>query len=418
MATKLFAVCGSPIAHSLSPQIFEHYFCQKGISAHYIRIHGDSAESCLKYLQELHLSGMNLTSPLKEGMYQLLPDCDEAANALKAVNCLSMLSGEPQCFNTDVFGVKDSLEPYKQRLSKAKVLILGSGAAAKAAAYALRDFQAQIIVAARNTQKSQTSMGSLVFRVINLEQIPSYLEDISLIINTIAHKADPQVFADLPKDTLVLDAIYHSSHSFKDICRAEYIDGLQWLWNQAAPSFKHFCGTDAPESRIELTLPKSTYPIYLIGFMGSGKSSLGKRLAKELNLKFYDMDSILTQSMNMSIEEIFQKSGEAAFRAMESDLLKELSRHKNAIISTGGGVVEAEHNRFILRSGYSIWLYRNISHLNDVSRHNRPLLSINSDAEIKALFHKRLALYASACRFMIENENSNTCLKGILDEIN
>jgi len=77
-------------------------------------------------------------------------------------------------------------------------------------------------------------------------------------------------------------------------------------------------------------------PIFLIGFMGSGKTTWGKKLAKHLGRKFIDLDHVLTERMGMSIPEYFQQFGEAKFREEESRVLREI-REQDAVISTGGG---------------------------------------------------------------------------------
>jgi len=77
-------------------------------------------------------------------------------------------------------------------------------------------------------------------------------------------------------------------------------------------------------------------PVFLIGFMGSGKTTLGKKLASRLNKKFIDLDQLLVERVGMSIPEYFEQHGEANFRTLESQLLKEQTT-EDTIVSTGGG---------------------------------------------------------------------------------
>ena len=79
--------------------------------------------------------------------------------------------------------------------------------------------------------------------------------------------------------------------------------------------------------------------IVLTGFMGTGKTSVGKRLAKELNLKFVDTDDLIEKEAGASIKEIFAKFGEGYFRRLESKVINEISSHTDMVISTGGGAV-------------------------------------------------------------------------------
>ncbi|MBD1422269.1 MULTISPECIES: shikimate kinase [Sphingobacterium] len=107
-------------------------------------------------------------------------------------------------------------------------------------------------------------------------------------------------------------------------------------------------------------------PIFLIGFMGSGKTTLGRKLANHLNLKFIDLDHVIVERIGMSIPAYFTQYGEQKFREMESQLLKE-QRGKRAVISTGGGSpCFFDNMEWILENGISIYLY-----LTPKALHNR-----------------------------------------------
>ena len=90
--------------------------------------------------------------------------------------------------------------------------------------------------------------------------------------------------------------------------------------------------------------------ITLCGFMGSGKTTVGKALAKMLNYVFIDTDAEIEKRAGIKISEIFEKLGEAAFRQMESDIIKELARFDNQVISVGGGAVINKENARKLKS--------------------------------------------------------------------
>lgn len=140
--------------------------------------------------------------------------------------------------------------------------------------------------------------------------------------------------------------------------------------------------------------------IVLVGFMGSGKTSVGKILAKKLNLKFFDTDSIIERATGMKISEIFARFGERRFRDLESELVELLSKKKGAVISTGGGVVVRQRNIENLRkSGVIFWLkaseetiYQRIRGCKD-----RPLLQVENPVQrIRELLNKRASLYERA----------------------
>ncbi|MCF7919865.1 MAG: shikimate kinase [Candidatus Cloacimonetes bacterium] len=135
--------------------------------------------------------------------------------------------------------------------------------------------------------------------------------------------------------------------------------------------------------------------IYLIGFMGSGKSFLGKHLADLMEREFYDLDLILENEQNLTIPEIFTLRGEKEFRKLESRLL--LSGNSDGVYATGGGIVETLANReFLLNSsGVVIWLDPDWETLYRRIRNScRPLLSGKAEAAIFELYQYRKTWYA------------------------
>ena len=140
--------------------------------------------------------------------------------------------------------------------------------------------------------------------------------------------------------------------------------------------------------------------IILTGFMGTGKTSVGKRLAKELNLKFIDTDDLIEKEAGICINEIFAKYGEAYFRRLESKVIDEVSSDKNLIIATGGGAVINPTNLLALKkNGILICLTASIDVI--LSRigsgDERPLISEGDKKEtISNLLKVREPFYKKA----------------------
>ena len=140
--------------------------------------------------------------------------------------------------------------------------------------------------------------------------------------------------------------------------------------------------------------------IILTGFMGTGKTSVGKRLAKELNLKFIDTDDLIEKEAGICINEIFAKYGEAYFRRLESKVIDEVSSDKNLIIATGGGAVINPTNLLALKkNGILICLTASIDVI--LSRigsgDERPLISEGDKKEtISNLLKAREPFYKKA----------------------
>jgi shikimate kinase len=137
--------------------------------------------------------------------------------------------------------------------------------------------------------------------------------------------------------------------------------------------------------------------IYLVGFMGAGKTSVGRSLAAQLGWAFVDLDAEIERSQKMAIRDIFQKSGEAHFRQIESEHLKRLSERPRVVIALGGGATVDPDNRLVIDStGISVWL--NVAFDTAARRVSmdgtRPLFKDPEHAE--RLYENRLPIYKLA----------------------
>ncbi len=139
--------------------------------------------------------------------------------------------------------------------------------------------------------------------------------------------------------------------------------------------------------------------LYLVGMMGSGKSSTGPLLAKALSYRFVDTDSVIEQLIGLNISQIFEKEGETAFRDIESQVLQSIGERHSLVVSTGGGVVMKTENWGVLHQGIVIWLDPDKEYLlkrlkNDET--NRPLLNNKSEKFLNELMLRRKPLYSEA----------------------
>ena len=137
--------------------------------------------------------------------------------------------------------------------------------------------------------------------------------------------------------------------------------------------------------------------IFLVGFMGAGKSEAGRALALRLDYSFLDLDEVIVQQAGKSIREIFMLSSEQEFRRLETEAIRRLTGLKSSVVALGGGAFQSEENREILRSyGRTVWLdcpfeicFQRIKGDN-----SRPLLG--DEAATKLLFEKRRPTYGAA----------------------
>jgi shikimate kinase len=143
-----------------------------------------------------------------------------------------------------------------------------------------------------------------------------------------------------------------------------------------------------------------TRSVVLIGMMGAGKSSVGRRLGKVLDLPFLDADTEIEQAAGMSIPEIFSRHGEAYFRAGETRVLSRLLDEGGSVIATGGGAwMNPETREHVRRCGISVWLKADADVLlrRVRKRGNRPLLKTGDpDATLRGLLKVREPFYAEA----------------------
>ena len=149
--------------------------------------------------------------------------------------------------------------------------------------------------------------------------------------------------------------------------------------------------------------------IILIGMMGSGKSTIAQKLAHRLGFSLFECDEIFEKKFKIKIKDYFKQFGEENFRKEEENILKDLIKKDNFIISTGGGVVLNKNNRNLIFNDeiLSIYLKSSVGAIFDRIKNNknRPLLNVeNPKKEIEKILNQREDLYKQA-KLTIENEN-------------
>ena len=159
--------------------------------------------------------------------------------------------------------------------------------------------------------------------------------------------------------------------------------------------------------------------LYLVGMMGSGKTSTGRPLAERLGYGFVDADAVIEQAAGCTIPEIFEQDGESGFRAIETQVLNAISQRHSLVVATGGGVVTQSANWGLLHSGIVIWLDVDREQLLKRLRADttaRPLLQRpNPEAALDALLNERRPLYAEAdLSVVIDEEPPDVVADGIL----
>lgn len=159
--------------------------------------------------------------------------------------------------------------------------------------------------------------------------------------------------------------------------------------------------------------------IFLIGPMGAGKTTIGKRLAQALDLPFFDSDRVIEERTGATIPLIFDVEGEAGFRRREAAVIDELTKLDQVVLATGGGAVTSPENRLHLRErGTVVYLETSVGKQLERTRKdkNRPLLQTEDPrARLNALFEQRQPLYRETAHIVVSTDRGNA--RAILNDI-
>ena len=233
---KHFALIGFPLGHSLSAKYFTEKFSREGIEADYTPLSIEHAEDVLPHCSQL--SGFNVTIPHKQAVMPLLADISDEARAIGAVNCVKVTAEGLVGYNTDVIGIRKSLEGVE--LNSAKALVLGTGGASKAVQYVLREGGAEVVVVSRTEGVVDLTYNELSEEVIR---------ECSVIVNTTPLGMFPNVESapELPYSALsvkhtLFDCVYNPRQTrFLQLGSeqgAHTIDGMTMFEAQAEASWE------------------------------------------------------------------------------------------------------------------------------------------------------------------------------------
>jgi shikimate kinase len=159
--------------------------------------------------------------------------------------------------------------------------------------------------------------------------------------------------------------------------------------------------------------------VFLIGPMGSGKTAVGKQLARLLNAPFYDSDAEVERRTGVDISFIFEKEGEAGFRQREREAIEILTRLEPVVLATGGGaVLLAENRQCLAQRGYVVYLEASVEQQAQRVRHarHRPLLlNVDPEERLRELMSERAALYASIADITVATDGRK--VQSVADDI-
>jgi len=399
-----FGLLGEKLGHSFSPQVHALLGDDK------YKLYERNPDEVEDFLKTGEFTGISVTIPYKKTVMPFCAQLSDAAQKIGSVNTLIRRSdGTLYGDNTDYFGFEYLINKLCVDVSGKKAIILGNGGAAATVKAVLGGRGAgDVVVISRSGADNYG----------NLDR--HY--DAQIIVNTTPVGMYPNN-EDAPIDLsgfkscrAVIDVIYNPLKT-KILIQAESmgipcIGGLYMLVAQAKRAREIFAGevahadtkeksswsADPVIERVTCEIMRNMQNIVLIGMPGCGKTTVGQELARLTGREFYDIDEIIVEIAGKSIKSIFEESGEDAFREIETDALKEVSKKSGCVIATGGGIVLREENRKILeQNGVLIYLSRAI---NELSSAGRPV-SLSKGVEV--IYNERRHLYESWCGHEIKS---------------
>lgn len=405
-----YGLIGEKLGHSFSKEIHEkienYEYVLKEIKKKDLEI----------FMKAKDFKAINVTIPYKEAVMKYLDCISDSAREIGAVNVIVNKDGKLYGDNTDFAGMKALIEKTGVCISGKKILILGTGGTSKTAFAAAKSMGASFVL---KVSRKKTD-GNITY-----EEMYESHTDARVIINTTPCGMYPNA-DDVPVDIEkfpclegVIDAIYNPlrtnlvSDAIKKGIKAE--GGLYMLCAQAVFASEKFTGKTYP-SDMTGKVYGEIYPkkqnIVLIGMPSSGKSTVGRQLAKELGMEFADTDDMIVKKHKMPITEIFSVYGEEVFRKWEAECVREISLKSGYVIATGGGAVLKEKSvRLLKQNGRLYFLDRPLELLMPTT--DRPLAK---DREaIEKRYKERYPIYKNVADETVNNASSVTeCAEKIL----
>ena len=402
------ALIGEKLSHSYSRLIHKKFGMY---SYDLVELPPDNLK---EFVEHGGYDAFNVTIPYKSAIIPYIDKVETLAMQIGAINTVCRLGGKTYGYNTDILGMAYMLKRAGIALGGKNVMILGSGGTGKTAEMlAKKKGAASITVVSRSGSVNYKNFYELQQTqiIINTTPVGMYpYSDISL--------ADLSKFRNLEA---VADVIYNPMRTRLMLQARElnlkYAGGLYMLVAQAKYSMDIFVKNRHPDEIIEQVykyLLSRIINIVLVGMPGSGKTSIGKAVARRERRRYVDSDAEIVASEGRAITEIFAEKGEEYFRKKEKQTLFLLGSQNGMVISTGGGAVLDRENYYSLKAnGRIYYLEREI---NDLATRGRPL-STGTEA-LKKLLEQREPLYKAFADVTVENDGDFfSCVDKILEDI-
>ena len=356
------------------------------------------------FLAKRDFKAINVTIPYKQDVIPYLKEVEPTAAAIGAVNTVVNRDGDLYGYNTDFGGMADLIRRTGIDLTGKKVLILGTGGTSKTAMAVARQLGAASVQKVSRTEKPG---------VLTYEEVLANHLDAQVLINTTPRgmfsresgmPIDPACFSNLCG---AIDAVYNPLRT-EFVLKARSMGvpaagGLYMLVRQAVLASEIFLDTKYPDPVTETVyrrIRSEKENIVLTGMPGCGKTTVGKLLAEDMSRPFLDTDLLIEEETGCTPAQIISCRGEAAFRQIESSVIRKIADRTGCIIATGGGAVLRPENVDLLRgNGKIFFLDRPVEQL--LPTEDRPLSS--SKEAILQRYKERYPIYTATSDVVIEN---------------
>lgn len=404
----IYGLLGENISHSFSPLIHKNFGDYK------YKLFDMQKEEIENFIKKEDIGGLNITMPYKK---EIMKYCKTISDKAKKIGCVNTVVYDEfrnlHGYNTDYDGFLYLLEKNNIDVYNKNIAILGNGSTSKTIYNVLKDLQAKSIIKISRS-------GDIGFK-----DIEKFI-NIDILINTTPvgmYPNCPDSLIDLenfPNVSTVIDIIYNPimTKLLIDAYKRglNYVNGLDMLIAQGKVASELFQKKSISNELLNKTVKDikiDNSNIIIIGMPGSGKSSIGRNLAKNLNREFIDIDKEIEKNQNMSIPNIFKNYGEQYFRNIEKEMVEKVGKLQGKVISTGGGVIIDRDNYYPLKQNGVVF---NITrHLDNLSSKGRPLSQGGRD-KIYKLYNERKNNYDYFKDFDIENRYFKYTVKEIQEK--
>ncbi len=396
----MYGCIGEKLGHSFSAEIHRQLF---DYDYQLMEIPREGLQS---FMEQRAFKAINVTIPYKEMVLPYLDEIDDIAAGIGAVNTVVNRNGRLYGYNTDFAGLCALLEKAGIFLKDKKVLVLGSGGTSKTAQAVARHQGCRSVYRVSRSGRDGC---------ITYAEATTAHRDAQILINTTPCGMFPNIdgtavdIQNFPALEGVADAVYNPLRS-KLVCNAQCagipaVGGLYMLVAQAAFAAEKFTDQTVPVSKVDAVyrrLLTEKQNVVLIGMPGCGKSTVGKRLAEELQADFVDTDLEIEREYGLPPAKILEQAGEAAFRDMESAVIRRLAVRQHTVIATGGGAILRQENvQWLRANGRLYFIDRSLEQL--MPTEDRPL-SKDRDA-LEQRYRERYSIYCACCDKHIHSDN-------------